>query len=204
MLLAFINFINLFFWVLWALRMHNKEARKRWVLKKWLLGSGLEYHARERQCLERFAEQFKMGTLLLFYYIEAHTDRVVARTFANQIYVEWYMQVQTNANSYIPCSPCVTAPNTPAVELNEIGWANYYRQGSRQPPTAPAPPYQTPSPETPKRKSKEGVPKKPIIKETKVNGKEKGRNKEEKTPLKKGEAVDEFSSDTDSVTEPLK
>jgi hypothetical protein len=85
--LAFINFVNLFFWVLWAIRMRNRKQCKFWVMKKWLNQEG--FTPNERKYMADFAEIFKFGNLLLFYYIEAHTDRTVASAFCTALFQRW-------------------------------------------------------------------------------------------------------------------
>lgn len=85
--LAFINFVNLFFWVLWAFRMCSRIKRKKWVMKKWLNQDG--FAPGERKYMADFAETFKMGNILLFYYIEAHTDRTVASSFCTALFQQW-------------------------------------------------------------------------------------------------------------------
>uniref|UniRef100_A0A914DTU3 Innexin n=1 Tax=Acrobeloides nanus TaxID=290746 RepID=A0A914DTU3_9BILA len=90
--LAFINFCNLFFWVGWAIQMKNCQKRQKWVMKKWMNGDN--YSSNEQEFVEKFAGQLKMKNLLLFYYIEAHTDRVVTRTFADALYQNWMEKQQ--------------------------------------------------------------------------------------------------------------
>uniref|UniRef100_A0A914CXU4 Innexin n=1 Tax=Acrobeloides nanus TaxID=290746 RepID=A0A914CXU4_9BILA len=126
--LTFINLCNLWFWVGWAIRMRNRRKRQKWVIKKWL--NNEDYGPNEKEFVERFAAQFKMGNLLLFYYIEAHTDRVVASAFANALYTNWLeKQQQQIQNSFIVnISKATAPPPTPEAEKllqqegKDIGW----------------------------------------------------------------------------------
>uniref|UniRef100_A0AC34FT83 Uncharacterized protein n=1 Tax=Panagrolaimus sp. ES5 TaxID=591445 RepID=A0AC34FT83_9BILA len=72
--------------------MKNSKSRRKWVMKKWLHDD--EFQDDEKEFLEKFAKTFKMGNLLLFYYIEAHTDRVVASAFAKALYCKWVERFQ--------------------------------------------------------------------------------------------------------------
>lgn len=86
--LTFVNFINLFFWVEWVLRMKFRLPRKRWVLRKWL-NNDEDFSPSEQAQMGKFAEGFRTGNLLLFYYIEAHTSRVVASAFCQALFRRW-------------------------------------------------------------------------------------------------------------------
>uniref|UniRef100_A0A914EEA8 Innexin n=1 Tax=Acrobeloides nanus TaxID=290746 RepID=A0A914EEA8_9BILA len=98
-LLTFINFCNFFFWIGWAIRMKNCQKRQKWVMKKWMNGDN--YSSNEQEFVEKFAGQLKMENLLLFYYIEAHTNRVVTRAFADALYENWKSKQQQIQNSFI-------------------------------------------------------------------------------------------------------
>lgn len=86
-LLTFINLLNLIFWLIWAMKMICRSKREKWVMKKWLNDDDFPQDADND--LKSFAASFKMGNLLLLYYIEAHTDRVVASAFAKALYEQW-------------------------------------------------------------------------------------------------------------------
>ncbi|KAL3076337.1 hypothetical protein niasHS_013608 [Heterodera schachtii] len=85
--LALINMGNLVFWFEWTVRMRFRHQRRGWVIKKWLNADG--FNEAELALMMRFAESFKMGQLLYFYYIEAHTDRVVASAFCTALFARW-------------------------------------------------------------------------------------------------------------------
>ncbi|KAI1699587.1 innexin domain-containing protein [Ditylenchus destructor] len=85
--LIFINLCNLYFWLLWAFQMRFRYKRQQWVLRKWLNGD--DFSPAEREYMNHFAGLFKMGNLLLLYYIEAHTDRVVASAFCTALFQRW-------------------------------------------------------------------------------------------------------------------
>uniref|UniRef100_A0A914GRU5 Innexin n=1 Tax=Globodera rostochiensis TaxID=31243 RepID=A0A914GRU5_GLORO len=85
--LATINLGNLVFWFEWTVRMRFRHQRRGWVIKKWLNADG--FNEAELALMMRFAESFKMGQLLYFYYIEAHTDRVVASAFCTALFARW-------------------------------------------------------------------------------------------------------------------
>uniref|UniRef100_A0A183C3L0 Innexin n=1 Tax=Globodera pallida TaxID=36090 RepID=A0A183C3L0_GLOPA len=85
--LASINLGNLVFWFEWTVRMRFRHQRRGWVIKKWLNADG--FNEAELALMMRFAESFKMGQLLYFYYIEAHTDRVVASAFCTALFARW-------------------------------------------------------------------------------------------------------------------
>jgi hypothetical protein len=110
--LAFINLCNLILWIIWAYRMKNCYKRQKWVLKKWLIDE--DYTLEERKFVKSFAARFKMGNLLLFYFIECHTDRVVARAFAHALYTKWLERQQQLQNRLFPntfeCKNKATAP----------------------------------------------------------------------------------------------
>uniref|UniRef100_A0A914P8X2 Innexin n=1 Tax=Panagrolaimus davidi TaxID=227884 RepID=A0A914P8X2_9BILA len=95
-MLILINFLNLLFWILWAIRMKITKFRKKWVMKKWLHDD--EFQPDEKEFIEKFAKTFKMGNILLFYFIEAHTDRVVASAFAKALYCKWVDKFQEEIN----------------------------------------------------------------------------------------------------------
>lgn len=96
--LSFINLCNLFFWFLWACRMRNKWKRQRWVMKKWLNQD--DFSEKEFEMAPKFAASWKMGSILMFYYIEAHTDRVVASAFAAELFRQWMDRHQHRGNGY--------------------------------------------------------------------------------------------------------
>uniref|UniRef100_A0A183CT38 Innexin n=1 Tax=Globodera pallida TaxID=36090 RepID=A0A183CT38_GLOPA len=73
--LTLVNVGNLLFWLEWAFRMKLKNQRRKWVLRKWLCDKD-DFLPWQQPHMDKFAEQFRTGNLLLFYYIEAHTDRV--------------------------------------------------------------------------------------------------------------------------------
>ncbi|KAH7710832.1 innexin inx-3 [Aphelenchoides avenae] len=85
--LAFVNFCNLFFWCIWAWNMYNRRRRQKFVLNNWM--NFEEIPPSDRQAAEAFAATFRMGNLLLFYFIEAHTDRVVASAFCTALFNRW-------------------------------------------------------------------------------------------------------------------
>jgi hypothetical protein len=85
-----------------------RHKRQKWIIEKWL--SRDDFSDEEKVSLETFAAQFKMGNLLLFYYIEAHTDRVVASAFAMALYVNWiekYQHKQNNKDIFVVNIPKV-------------------------------------------------------------------------------------------------
>uniref|UniRef100_A0A914HMK1 Innexin n=1 Tax=Globodera rostochiensis TaxID=31243 RepID=A0A914HMK1_GLORO len=90
--LAMINLGNLIFWLEWTVRMRFRHERGGWVVKKWLNSEG--FTDAELDLMRRFAESFKMGQLLYFYYIEAHTDRVVASAFCTALFARWLEERQ--------------------------------------------------------------------------------------------------------------
>uniref|UniRef100_A0A915D6J5 Innexin n=1 Tax=Ditylenchus dipsaci TaxID=166011 RepID=A0A915D6J5_9BILA len=94
--LSFINLCNLFFWVEWAFRMRSGKKRQSWVLKKWLNAD--DFCPGEKELMKVYAAQFKMGNLLFFYYIEAHTDRVVASAFCTALFRKWLEKEQMPDN----------------------------------------------------------------------------------------------------------
>uniref|UniRef100_A0A914C8J4 Uncharacterized protein n=1 Tax=Acrobeloides nanus TaxID=290746 RepID=A0A914C8J4_9BILA len=69
-----------------------------------------------------------MGNLLLFYYIEAHTDRMVASAFAIALYVNWiekYQHKQNNKDIFVVNIPKVPLRKSKMFfqpEPNDIGW----------------------------------------------------------------------------------
>ncbi|KAF7634722.1 Innexin [Meloidogyne graminicola] len=86
--LTIVNFLNLIFWIEWAIRMKFKKPRRRWVLRKWLnTDEFLTEH--EMVLIRKFASTFRTGNLLLFYYIEAHSSRVVASAFCIALFRRW-------------------------------------------------------------------------------------------------------------------
>uniref|UniRef100_A0A183CFN7 Innexin n=1 Tax=Globodera pallida TaxID=36090 RepID=A0A183CFN7_GLOPA len=95
--LALINLGNLVFWLEWTVRMRFRHERGDWVINKWLNTDG--FTGAELDLMRRFAEGFKMGQLLYFYYIEAHTDRVVASAFCTALFARWLEQQQQRCNS---------------------------------------------------------------------------------------------------------
>jgi hypothetical protein len=101
-LLTFINFCNLFFWIGWAIRMKICRQRQKWVMKKWMHGDN--YSTNEQELVKKFAGQLKMGNLLLLYYIEAHTNWVVTRAFADALYKNW-MEKQHGEAAAPPSTP---------------------------------------------------------------------------------------------------
>ena len=96
LLLTIINFLNLLFWLHWAIKMRNSKKRRKWVMKKWLNDD--DFRPDEMEFVEKFAKTFKMSNLLLFYYIEAHSDRVVASAFAKALYSSWMDRFQQYAD----------------------------------------------------------------------------------------------------------
>ncbi|KAL3096299.1 hypothetical protein niasHS_004937 [Heterodera schachtii] len=86
--LTVVNLGNLMFWLEWAFRMKLKTQRRKWVLRKWLCDKD-DFSPWEQDQMNKFAEQFRTGNLLLFYYIEAHTDRVVASAFCSGLFRLW-------------------------------------------------------------------------------------------------------------------
>ncbi|KAI3408142.1 hypothetical protein GPALN_011991 [Globodera pallida] len=55
------------------------------------------FQVAELALMESFAESFKMGQLLYFYYIEAHTDRVVATAFCTALFARWLEKRRLNS-----------------------------------------------------------------------------------------------------------
>ena len=57
-----------------------------------------------------------MGQLLYFYYIEAHTDRVVARAFCTELYACWVEKKRQSASVSHMISPTSTVivPTNPS------------------------------------------------------------------------------------------
>lgn len=111
-LLIILNAINLLFWLIWAAKMKRRSSRQEWVMRKWLNDD--DFRPDEYEHLRSFAASFKMGNLLLFYYIEAHTDRVVASAFAKALYEHWMdrMQAQVEGSCRVNMPPHLrpTAP----------------------------------------------------------------------------------------------
>uniref|UniRef100_A0A914QB85 Innexin n=1 Tax=Panagrolaimus davidi TaxID=227884 RepID=A0A914QB85_9BILA len=130
--LTFMNFFNLLFWLSWALKMNSKRKRQKWVMKKWLNND--DFCLDELKFVERFAAQFKMGNLLLFYYIEAHTDRVVASAFAKALFNNWMFKQQEAIENNVrinmlhmkPTAPPFTPENVKIQVKKDtnIGWKN--------------------------------------------------------------------------------
>uniref|UniRef100_A0A914CY59 Innexin n=1 Tax=Acrobeloides nanus TaxID=290746 RepID=A0A914CY59_9BILA len=119
--LAFINFVNLFFWVLWAFRMCSRIKRKKWVMKKWLNQDG--FAPGERKYMADFAETFKMGNILLFYYIEAHTDRTVASSFCTALFQQWLeTRINEEAQPKDRVIMPIAEPTAPPMSVKKIGW----------------------------------------------------------------------------------
>uniref|UniRef100_A0A914I5F9 Innexin n=1 Tax=Globodera rostochiensis TaxID=31243 RepID=A0A914I5F9_GLORO len=92
--LTLVNVGNLLFWLEWAFRMKLKNQRRKWVLRKWLCDKD-DFFPWEQPLMSKFAEQFRTGNLLLFYYIEAHTDRVVASAFCAALFRMWLRKKQS-------------------------------------------------------------------------------------------------------------
>uniref|UniRef100_A0A914KIS1 Innexin n=2 Tax=Meloidogyne incognita TaxID=6306 RepID=A0A914KIS1_MELIC len=86
--LTVVNLLNLFFWIEWAVRMKFKKPRRRWVLRKWL-NTDEFLTDNELVLMRKFASTFRTGNLLLFYYIEAHSSRVVASAFCIALFRRW-------------------------------------------------------------------------------------------------------------------
>uniref|UniRef100_A0A914EE57 Uncharacterized protein n=1 Tax=Acrobeloides nanus TaxID=290746 RepID=A0A914EE57_9BILA len=92
-------------------------------MKKWLNQEGFTLN--ERKYMADFAEIFKFGNLLLFYYIEAHTDRTVASAFCTALFQRW-LEIQINDeimpidNRVVIHMPEPTAP--PQSPERKIGW----------------------------------------------------------------------------------
>jgi hypothetical protein len=128
--LTFMNFFNLLFWLSWAMKMSSRRKRQNWVMKKWLNND--DFRPDELEFVERFAAQFKMGNLLLFYYIEAHTDRVVASAFAKALFNNWMFKqqeaiensVRVNMLHMKPTAPPLTPENEKIQQEKDsnIGW----------------------------------------------------------------------------------
>jgi hypothetical protein len=128
--LTFMNFFNLLFWLSWAMKMSSRRKRQNWVMKKWLNND--DFRPDELEFVERFAAQFKMGNLLLFYYIEAHTDRVVASAFAKALFTNWMFKqqeaiensVRVNMLHMKPTAPPLTPENEKIQQEKDsnIGW----------------------------------------------------------------------------------
>lgn len=69
-------------------------------MKKWLNNDD-NFSDGEKELAKQFTSQFKMGNLLLMYYIEAHTDRVVASAFAMELFKLWMERQQENGEIFI-------------------------------------------------------------------------------------------------------
>ncbi|KAI1700460.1 hypothetical protein Ddc_18072 [Ditylenchus destructor] len=147
--LTSINLGNLVFWVEWAVRMRSRKQRRAWVTKKWLNPDG--FNEAELALMLRFAEGFKMGQLLYFYYIEAHTDRVVASAFCTALFGRWLERKRRQRhsiaspmdNSYMMDGPPQGGEGVPAdSQMSPPGWKHLYSQTMPY-PTAPfaTPPY---------------------------------------------------------------
>ncbi|KAH7699603.1 hypothetical protein AAVH_33291, partial [Aphelenchoides avenae] len=84
LLLFFVNLGNMLSWVLWSLKMKSRKHRRNYVLKKWLNHKNIDPNAYD--CADEFAASFRVSNLLIFYFIEAHTDRVVASAFCTALF----------------------------------------------------------------------------------------------------------------------
>jgi hypothetical protein len=82
--------------------MHFHGHRRRWVLQKWLNSD--DFSRDEQDLLVQFAKHFKMGNLIMFYYIEAHTDRVVASAFCTALFRR-KLETQQHNGSFVVNMP---------------------------------------------------------------------------------------------------
>jgi len=114
--LTLINLCNLLSWIDWAIQMRDPQKRQQWVIKKWL--SEEDYSQDEIGVNDPFTAQFKMGHLLLFYYIEAHTDRMVASAFVKELSMNFLeKQHLLMQNSFIIKVMKPTAPSEENAKL---------------------------------------------------------------------------------------
>nr|CAD2171990.1 unnamed protein product [Meloidogyne enterolobii] len=144
--LTLINVGNLFFWVEWAIRMRNKRQRRKWVTRKWLNADG--FSDAELTMMIKFAEEFRMGQLLYFYFIECHTDRVVASAFCTALFGRWLEKKRRqraslgmNDSSY-PMSP--PPQNGDGMENRELGSPIGWKLNNTYPHVMPTAPFATP------------------------------------------------------------
>ncbi|KAH7724106.1 innexin family protein [Aphelenchoides avenae] len=117
--LFFVNFCNLVFWVLWAMKMTSRKRRKHYVLKKWLNHDDIDPNA--YGWAEEFADCFRMSNLLLFYFIEAHTDRVVASAFCTALFNRWLQQQTTPRRECFSIPMPKDDPNKEE-QIGNVGW----------------------------------------------------------------------------------
>ena len=78
-------------------------------------------HRVEAMC--EFASTFKMGNLLLLYYIEAHTDRVVAGAFCMALFERW-LDHRGGGGEVVVEPRAILPPDNPKPYggAGEIGW----------------------------------------------------------------------------------
>jgi hypothetical protein len=91
-LLAILNLANFILWLQWGIRMHSRNQRLNWVMKKWGMNAytyGLFDTELDINMKRNFAQRFKLGHLLYFYYIEWHTGRRVASAFCMALFHKW-------------------------------------------------------------------------------------------------------------------